>query len=339
MASDRSERWPGGYVRTSADGRRTYWIRRRIAGRLYETSTRATSLRAAIAQLERFERDPAGYDPSGEGGRPLRLDGPLSAAFLDDVEASGVSRDHWRRYQKALAWWAVALRGADLRRVSLATITDALPETGRRSRIVAIRRLYSWLRETGRIEASEDPTLDRLRVPQSRPEQWRRPKAIGPADLAKVRARLSGVYRDALDILTGTGWHVAELARFAQAGSVDVYRGDDKTASAVLLCPRHKSGDAHRTAVGPDVEAAARRLREHGGLSISRFHRAILAACDAAGVDRFGPGQLRHTVATWAVEAGEPVEAVAAFLGHRSATTTRRFYATLAVAPKIRTIR
>jgi len=44
-------------------------------------------------------------------------------------------------------------------------------------------------------------------------------------------------------------------------------------------------------------------------------------------------------VATWAIERGDDPAAVAAFLGHKSPATTRRFYATLAVVvPKIRTL-
>ncbi len=47
----------------------------------------------------------------------------------------------------------------------------------------------------------------------------------------------------------------------------------------------------------------------------------------------FGPGQYRHTVATRMLNAGADPAAVAAFLGHKSPHTTRRFYATLAVVP------
>jgi len=49
-------------------------------------------------------------------------------------------------------------------------------------------------------------------------------------------------------------------------------------------------------------------------------------------------GSFRHTVATEAIEKGAPPEQVSAFLGHKSPQTTKRFYATLAVAPKIPTL-
>lgn len=79
------------------------------------------------------------------------------------------------------------------------------------------------------------------------------------------------------------------------------------------------------------VVRLARRVRERGSFSEARFLRAVRAACAKAGVPRFGPGQYRHTVATRMVNAGADPAAVAAYLGHKSPQTTRRFYATLAV--------
>jgi len=53
------------------------------------------------------------------------------------------------------------------------------------------------------------------------------------------------------------------------------------------------------------------------------------------GVEPFGPGVLRHSVATLAVNSGASPAAVAAFLNHRSPRTTLRFYATLATPVKV----
>lgn len=335
----RSEGWAGGYVRRDTRGVPHYWIRRRVGQTRYEVATRTTTLRAAMKELERFETDPAGYEATGEVHDALRLTPALTDEFLAASKARGVSREWRKRQALLLLRWAKALGRSDLRRVQLQTIIDSLPKTGRKDAIATIKRLYSWLREQGRIEASEDPTLARLRVPQSTPEQHTRPKAVSRADYEKVRAKLSGVYRDALDVLAATGWHVSELHRFAQGGTFEEYRGKQEGVVGVIVTPLHKSGGTHRTAVGAEALGAARRLRENGGLAVSRFHSALLRACDAAGVPRFGPGQLRHSVATWAVESGADPAAVAAFLGHRSATTTKRFYATLAVPPKVPTLR
>jgi site-specific recombinase XerD len=52
-------------------------------------------------------------------------------------------------------------------------------------------------------------------------------------------------------------------------------------------------------------------------------------------VKRFTPGRFRHTVATNAVQHGADICAVATFLGLKSTATTKKFYATIAVAPKV----
>lgn len=81
------------------------------------------------------------------------------------------------------------------------------------------------------------------------------------------------------------------------------------------------------------VAEAAQRQRDRGGFANTFYYRAIHKVCDRIGITRFGPGQMRHTVATRAVEAGADPVAVAAFLCHKSASTTLRFYATLASVP------
>jgi hypothetical protein len=152
-----------------------------------------------------------------------------------------------RRY---LAWWSDRFRGSDLRRVTLRDhIFPALDGVGGRApRIAVIKRLYAWLRERDVITPAEDPTYGRLKVPQAKPAQWERSKVIPRADYEKARLHIEPeVYRDALDVLAGTGWHTTELNRFAAAGGFERYRGDDPGGSVVLVCPRHKIGGEHRT--------------------------------------------------------------------------------------------
>ena len=60
-----TETWEGGFVRRTTAGKAAYVIRRRIEGTLFEVSTRCTTLRAAMAELARFEADPHAYRPGG----------------------------------------------------------------------------------------------------------------------------------------------------------------------------------------------------------------------------------------------------------------------------------
>lgn len=200
---------------------------------------------------------------------------------------------------------------------------------GRKPRIATLKAFYSWLQKARfLIEAHENPTLS-LPVPQPRPEQWKRNKVIPEADHSAVLLAIEARWADLLVMLNETGWHTTELLRFAKDGRVETHAD----GSPVVVCPQRKSGEVQRTRVGEGVAEAARRVRKAGSFSESRFFKAVREACRKARVPRFGPGQYRHTVATRMLNAGADPAAVAAFLGHKSPQTTRRFYATNAVVP------
>lgn len=135
--------------------------------------------------------------------------------------------------------------------------------------------------------------------------------------------------------------------------------------AGVLVCPMHTSGEPLRTRVSAPVVEAAKKLLDHakkkseqrsalrepcgdtevGGFSREWYDRAVRAASAAVkcpdgkvGIPVFTPGKLRHSVATWAIDAGADLAQVAAYLGHKSPRTTRKFYATHARPAKVPTI-
>ena len=57
-------------------------------------------------------------------------------------------------------------------------------------------------------------------------------------------------------------------------------------------------------------------------VSASRIDRAVAKAAANAGIGHVSPHQLRHTLATQAINPGMSLEAIAALLGHRSMTMT-----------------
>ncbi|HEY2028977.1 MAG TPA: tyrosine-type recombinase/integrase [Myxococcales bacterium] len=328
--------WDGGYIHEDKRGRRVYVIRQQINGKRYEISTRTFTERAALEQWKRFQSDPEGYDPRGEvRQQPLYLDEKLAEAFLGHSRRDKENTAKWVREQKVvLAWWAKELHGVDLRGASLRD--DILPALerapGRYRSVTVIKGLYSWLRRVRRdITLDDDPTAaGALVVPAPKRERTRAPKAVPREHVELAREHLVSTYRDALDLQAETGWHVTEVQRFAADGDCEPASSAQKEQGiAGVLVVRHKSGDQHRTAVSARTLAAAQRLRDRGGLSIAWYMRAIKSACKAAGLKKpFGPGQMRHSVATWAVEAGADIATVSTFLGHRSPLTTKRFYAT-----------
>lgn len=336
--------WPGGYVIKDARGRDLYFIRRQIAGRRYDLTTGCSTLRAAMKQLERFEANPTAFTAKGEEPQaPLLLDGTLAADFLAHCRDVKRNSTGWLRKQADyVAWWAEQLAGVDLRRVTVVGhLKPALAKVSAAPhRIAVIKAFYSWLRkDLHRISAAEDPTYGALPVPQAKPEQWKRVKAIPREHYLLARECIAPHWRDCMDVQAGTGWHLTELVRFAQTGSVEPYpRGQTPEVAGVLVCPQTKAGEPLRTAVSAEVLDAAKRLLERGTLSPEKYGLALKAACRAAQVPPFTPGRFRHSVATWAINRGADPASVAAFLNHKSPRTTRKFYATHATPAKVPTL-
>ena len=343
--------WEGGYIHRDARGRDLHVIRQQVGGKRYEVSTRTFSIRAALEQLKRFQADPDGYSARGEvRANPIFLNTALATEYLTYSRTVCENSKEWVTKQRTiLSWWAGKLKGVDLRGASVAeAFLPALESGGGKAHKVAVlKALYSWLRRERRmITLAEDPVAGGgLSAPAARKKHGSGPKAVDQKVVKLVRKELTGGWADAMDLQAATGWHVTEVKRFATAGEIEPATAAQKAQGiAAVLVVEHKSGDQHRTAVNAETLGAAKRLRKKGGFAISWYHRAVKAAGKAAGLKKpFGPGIMRHSVATWAVNQGADLAAVSTFLGHRSTETTKRFYAThatprnpLLVAPKKR---
>jgi integrase len=339
---DTTRTWDGGYIRKDAKGRDVFIIRRMLEGHRFEVSTRCHTSTAAHAQLKRFEEDPWNYRPgASQESTGAALTKDTAALFLSWSRDVKKNTPKWVTDQhRALVWWLDVLGEVDVRRLSTARLVSALdgaPEA-RKQKIATLKAFCSWLiKERHVLKKAEDPTAG-LSVPQARPEQWKTPKAISPENFAKVREHLEGTWRDALDVLAGTGWHFSELARFITGGSVSNH--PTERGAKVLDCPQTKSGEPLRTQVSPEVVEAAARLLKLEGLNYFDLRKALAKASSAAGVrPALQPGHLRHSVATWAVNSQTPPAVVSAFLNHKSPQTTKRFYATFGVPAKVPTLR
>jgi integrase len=67
------------------------------------------------------------------------------------------------------------------------------------------------------------------------------------------------------------------------------------------------------------------RSKTGGPISRSHYRAAFRRACVKAGVPLCRPHDLRHTCASWLVQAGVSIEEIARILGHASSATTRRY--------------
>lgn len=355
MSRRRVPGWPG-YIHRQRNGVDLFIIEKKIRGRRYHVSTRANTMTAAKAQLERFLENPEAYDPRGGEGDKLQLTDELVQEWEKFSLAKGNGRAYVRDHGRKLLMWMLKLAGADLRKLSLRQLREGLAGlSARKHRIIALKSFFTWLRtEKGLVTTAQDATLD-LKVPQSSPEKHRRRKVVPWQHVEKVLAYLEaeaakeaarprtpndklepGVdarrRRDCLLLLTATGWHVTELERFIRGGELLRQAGGDVLA---VLVVRHKGGELARTPLTHREHLdAAERLRASGEVP-RHLHQEHVAACKHAGVAPFGLGVMRHSVATWAVEAGAAPEAVARFLGHKDKRTTERFYVDVAVPTNV----
>jgi integrase len=353
---NRNSDWQYGWVHRSKTGRKTYYVREKRDGRLFEVSTGAHTEGGAHREYERFDKDPDAYVASARAGS-LALTEELIEAYLNFCRlpeepggrgGKGNSARWIIEKGRCLDWWVEEIGSRDLRRLRLADLQKALESNGERvpgyaHRVEVVKDFYGWLREKRGFPAQQDPTTDLL-VPQARPgTRQKKVKAFTRDTHERLVKHVTGPYRLVLVVLAGTVWHLTEALRFAKSGTIEPMpkHMNDPGSAGVLVCPMHKSGDEHRTPVTAEVLDAAERLRKYGGFSESRLYKAVRSGCAAADppIDPIiDPGQYRHAVATWAIEAGEDPADVAKFLGHRSPATTKRFYARFAVPPRIPTL-
>lgn len=328
------DKWLGGYVRVRG-AVTVFVIERRLAGKRWHFSTRCNTETAALKTLERFQADPHGFARLHIGSGVV-MTAELIARFVA-WQRSGpdaVTQRHAHYVGRYLADWLQHFGSRDLRSLTLPELKRWLVEHrgSHGQRIAALKAFFAWLREEeGVLRHSEDVTLD-WPVPQAVPAQRRRQKALSVEQVTRVVALLNDDDRDAVALLMGTGWHLTEVARFAKGGEILPGQRNGELATLVVL---HKNGAREPTALTQQGYVdAARRIRERGIFAHDGFSKRFGNASEAAGLPRITAGVFRHSVATWAVQAGADVLSVSRFLHHKDPRTTARFYVSMGLAPE-----
>lgn len=337
--------WPG-YVRGGV-----FIIEKRIHTKKFHVSTRCTSLRAALKQLERFEADPGGYDPAGTVTPDALV---LTQALIDEFHEwhlLEVSHEWARDVRRLLDWWANNFKGKDLRRLSL--VADINPHlkkaTQKHHRVSALKAFTGWARQTGKLKRTEDVTLD-LEVPKVGAAE--EPKDMPFELVVETFPHLDHQMRDVVQVLAATGWHLAELRRFAEAGIIRERTERDPADVVGVIGVVHKNSllkknrDKHFTAlVHQEHYDAAKRIRERGTLPDRwALRKRMVAAAEAVTEARHKEdpqapaapvvqlGSFRHSVTTWLAAGGFSDAQVAKYVGHANEAMVRRHYINAAKA-------
>jgi integrase len=162
------------------------------------------------------------------------------------------------------------------------------------------------------------------------------PKFLNDRDAAKfmaaARAHPLPRYRLVAEMLARTGLRASELCELAadavtQIGDAHWLRvpvGKLRNDRFIPLHPDLVTLLAEWTATNADHIRAQGRLLADGHVPIYRrtVHRIVARIGINAGVGPVHPHQLRHTLATQAINRGMRLEAIAALLGHRSLEMT-----------------
>jgi site-specific recombinase XerD len=238
----------------------------------------------------------------------------------DVVVVADISRGHIEDYKV----WLAAQPGS--RGPRLATNTQ-------RQRLRMIRIFLERLIEWDWPDAPGRNPILHGDIPP-RPEPL--PKFLNDTDAAKfmaaARAHRLPRYRLVAEMLARTGLRATELCELAadavtQIGDAHWLRvpvGKLRNDRFIPLHPDLVTLLAGWTATNAEHIRAQGRLLADGHVPIYRrtVHRIVARVGINAGIGAVHPHQLRHTLATQAINRGMRLEAIAALLGHRSLEMT-----------------
>lgn len=209
---------------------------------------------------------------------------------------------------------------------------DGLVDSTIGKRLAGLRAFFERITEWRWDEAPPRPLVFSGDLP-TRPRPL--PRFLEDGDAAKL-LRAARQHPDPLvglvvELLARTGMRRGELVdlttdAITQIGDAYWLRipvGKLRTDRYIPLHPQLKDLLDDWITARPECVTTNRILVENGRpVSYHRIGHIVTAAARAAGIDHVSPHQLRHTLATQAINRGMSLEAIAALLGHTSMTMT-----------------
>jgi integrase len=247
----------------------------------------------------------ASYDTLETCAKPLRR-------HLGDLEPGHLTRERSRFYAAARRAEGHEVGPSDKRRRKPTSDGTIIRE------LVMLRAALKWAQRERWF--SELPYIEVPSQPQARDRWLTRAEAAHLMDQAKAPhvklfialALHTAARAGALFQLT---WDQVDL----ENGRITLGRGRGNKRRAIV--PINKAlrpylADARTAATCPHVI-------EHGSAPVASVKTGFRAACTRAKLPGVTPHVLRHTAATWQIQAGVPLEKVAAYLGNRKEMVER----------------
>jgi site-specific recombinase XerD len=248
------------------------------------------------------------------------------AAFLAETSPVTSLTQVTRRHIEDFKPWLAARPGQNKPRLTTATIAH---------RLGTLRMFFVRIDEWGWDEAPPRVPM----FPGDLPRQDHPlPKALDDAAAAKLLRTAAGdkrlLVRVTVEVLLRTGLRVGEftslpadaVVQIGAAPWLHVPVGKLREDRYLPLHPHLvQLIDDYRTAHVPAGHPLLLPRENGRGLDRHAVTRILNNVATAAGLPHIHPHQLRHTLATQAINRGMSLEAIAAMLGHRSMDMTLRY--------------
>jgi len=292
---------------------RRYQVRLRIGSgqrveRTLPPGATRDDARALEAALRRTQIDVA------VGRKPVRL---IDDAIDHWVQTQAQSLKSW---QRDLRYRVEILRGYTKGKPldQLVDVAEQLKSDGQHEGLTpaSINRYIALFRRIGNlVERWGWTDLPLGRRIQLLPEHSERHVYLTPAQVQAIAKAADPVTGDMIRFAALTGLRLAEMLAI---------RPDQIREGILALDSNTKSGRARGIPLPPEaVRIAARRLP--WAIKRGLLRKRYVAARKAAGLPHARWHDLRHTYASWLVQAGQSLTAVRDLLGHSSVAVTHRY--------------